>query len=71
MDVFGSWVLSSSKCTFAVQLNKIDEYIGVGVVDQQYKHREIITVEDHSNWICYCSSGNIINKQSISEHAVS
>lgn len=43
--MFGSWVLSGNKCTFALQLSKIDEYIGVGVVDEQYKHREKIMKE--------------------------
>ena len=69
--VFGSWVLSSSKCTFALQLNKIDYYIAVGVIDEQYKQREKLDYEECPNWICYYSDGDIINKQKQTKgHAV-
>ena len=62
-NVFGSWTLSTSKCTFAVQLSKIDEFIGVGVIDEQYKQRELLNNKECPNWICYYSSGWVTNRQ--------
>ena len=38
--VFGSGVLSSEQCEFKVQLTKIDKHIAVGVIDEQYKHKQ-------------------------------
>ena len=70
--VFGSWALSSSKCTFAVQINKIDILIGVGVADEQYKQREYLKKEECPNWIRYNSNGSIVSKQQQTDgHAVS